>query len=133
MNFSEFPILNVNISGDYSLEELNEHAEYLEDEIEKMRKDAQAHSAEDKRKREEIDIKNQADAVVYQTESQVKEMADKLSDEDKGKIDAALGRLKEAQKGDNLDEIKSSLEILRRSQNSKVSNGFTSLGITITS
>ncbi len=81
-----------------------------EAEIEKMRKDAQAHSAEDKRKREEIDIKNQADAVVYQTEKQIKELGDKLSDEDKGKIEAAFGRLKEAQKGNNVDEIKSALE-----------------------
>ncbi len=57
-----------------------------EAEIEKMRKDATAHSAEDKRKREEIDVKNQADSVVYQTEKQIKEFGDKLGDEDKGKI-----------------------------------------------
>lgn len=81
-----------------------------ESEIEKMRKDAQAHSAEDKRKREEIDTKNQADSVMYQTEKQVKEMGDKLSSEDKGKIEAALGRLKEAQKGSNIEEIKSALD-----------------------
>lgn len=88
-----------------------------EGEIEKMRKDAQAHSAEDKRKREEIDIKNQADSVVYQTEKQIKEMGDKLNNEDKGKIEAALGRLKEAQKGSNTDEIKSSLDAVNTTWN----------------
>jgi molecular chaperone DnaK len=81
-----------------------------EDEIEKMKKEAQAHSVEDKRKKEEIETKNQADAVVYQTEKQINEMKDKISDEDKGKIETALGRLKEAQKSNNIDEMKSSLE-----------------------
>jgi len=47
---------------------------------------------------------------MYQTEKQVKEMGDKLSSEDKGKIEAALGRLKEAQKGSNIEEIKSALD-----------------------
>lgn len=88
-----------------------------ESEIEKMRKDAQAHSAEDKRKREEIDTKNLADAVIYQTENQIKEMGDKLNDEDKGKIEAAIGRLKEAKKGDNLDEIKSALDSVNTTWN----------------
>lgn len=86
-------------------------------EIEKMRKDAQVHSADDKRKREEIDTKNQADAVIYQTESQIKEMAEKLSAEDKSKVEAAIGRLKEAQKGNNIDEIKSSLDAVNSTWN----------------
>ncbi|MCB0282974.1 MAG: molecular chaperone DnaK [Calditrichae bacterium] len=88
-----------------------------ESEIEKMRKDAQAHASEDKRKREEIDIKNQADSVVYQTEKQIKEMADKLSADDKGKIETAIGRLKEAQKGSNTDEIKSALDAVNTTWN----------------
>ena len=88
-----------------------------ESEIDKMRKDAQAHSAEDKRKREEIDIKNQADSVVYQTEKQVNEMGDKLNDEDKNKIQTALGRLKEAQKGTNTNEIKSALDAVNSTWN----------------
>lgn len=81
-----------------------------EAEIEKMKKDAQAHAAEDKRKREEIETKNQADSIVYQTEKQIKEMEDKLSSEDKSKIETALGRLKEAQKGSNVDELKSAID-----------------------
>ena len=81
-----------------------------EDEIEKMKKEAQTHASEDKLKKEEIETKNQADAVIYQTEKQLDEMKDKINDEDKGKIEAALGRLKEAQKSNNIDEMKSSLE-----------------------
>ncbi len=81
-----------------------------EDEIEKMKKEAQSHASEDKLKKEEIETKNQADAVVYQTEKQLDEMKDKINDEDKGKIEAALGRLKEAQKSNNVDEMKSSLD-----------------------
>ena len=88
-----------------------------EAEIEKMRKDAQAHSAEDKRKREEIDIKNQADSVVYQTEKQIEEMKDKLTDDDKSKIETAIGRLKESQKSGNTDEIKSSLDAVNTTWN----------------
>ncbi len=81
-----------------------------EAEVEKMRKDAQAHAAEDKRKREEIDTRNQADSLVYQTEKQLKEMADKIADEDKTKIETAIGRLKESLKGSNIDEIKSAMD-----------------------
>ncbi len=81
-----------------------------EEEVEKMRKDAQAHAAEDKRKREEIDTRNQADSLVYQTEKQLKEMADKIADEDKTKIETAIGRLKESLKGSNIDEIKSAMD-----------------------
>lgn len=88
-----------------------------EAEVEKMRKDATAHSAEDKRKREEIDTKNQADSVIYQTEKQIKEFGEKLGDEDKGKIEAAIGRLKEAQKGANIDEIKSALDAVNTTWN----------------
>jgi len=70
-----------------------------EEEIEKMRKDATVHSAEDKRKREEIDVKNQADSVVYQTEKQIKEFGEKLSDDKKAPIEEALEELNCSQPG----------------------------------
>ncbi len=82
------------------------------DEVEKMVNEAKAHAAEDKKKREMIETRNQADQVIYQTEKQLKELGDKLDAALKGQIEAALGRLKEAVKSDNLDEIKSSLEAL---------------------
>ena len=81
-----------------------------EQEIEKMKKEAQAHAAEDKRKREEIETKNQADTTIYQTEKQLKEMGDKMSSEDKSKIETALGRLKEAHKNNDVNEMKSAME-----------------------
>jgi len=81
-----------------------------EQEIEKMKKEATAHAAEDKRKKVEIETKNQADAAVYQTEKQMKEMEDKIEADDKTKLETALGRLKEAQKGTNIDETKSAID-----------------------
>ncbi|RMH63094.1 MAG: molecular chaperone DnaK [Calditrichaeota bacterium] len=88
-----------------------------EDEVEKMRKDAQAHAAEDKRKREEIETRNQADSLVYQTEKQLKEMGDKVAADDKTKIETAIGRLKEALKGSNTDEIKSAMDAVNTAWN----------------
>lgn len=82
------------------------------EEVEKMKNDAKSHAAEDKKKREAVDIRNQADQLVYQTEKNISEMGDKLSADDKGKLEAAVGRVKEAIKTDNIDEMKSSTEAL---------------------
>lgn len=84
------------------------------DEVEKMVNDAKVHAAEDKKKRELIDLKNQADQVVYQTEKNVKEMGDKLEADAKNKIETAVGRVKEAIKSENTDELKSSLDALNQ-------------------
>jgi molecular chaperone DnaK len=88
-----------------------------EEEVEKMRKDAQSHSAEDSKRKEEVDVRNQVDTTVYQTEKQMQEMGDKLDAENKTKLETALGRLKEAQKGTNLDEMKSALDQLNKEWN----------------
>jgi len=88
-----------------------EHSSGLsKEEIEKMKQEAKSHAAEDKKKKELIDLRNQGDQIVYQTEKQMKEMQDKISSEDKSKLETALGRLKEALKSDNTDEIKSSID-----------------------
>ena len=84
------------------------------EEIEKMVNDAKAHSTEDKKQREEIDTKNAADQLVYQTEKNMKEYGDKLDGETKGKLEAAVGRLKEAVKGSNIEEIKSATDALNQ-------------------
>ena len=81
-----------------------------EQEIEKMKKDAKEHEAEDKRKKEEIDVKNQADSMIFQGESQLKEFESKLDGALKSKIQAAIDRLKEAAKGTNTAEIKSAMD-----------------------
>ncbi len=82
------------------------------DEVEKMKTDAKSNAADDKMKRESVDVRNQADQMVYQTEKNITEMEDKLPDEGKGKLEAAVGRVKEALKTENTDEIKSSTEAL---------------------
>lgn len=89
------------------------HSSGLSDaEIEKMRKDAKEHEGEDKKRREEVDTKNHADSLIFQTEKQMKEFGEKLTPDMKGKLETALGRLKEAVKGTNTDEIKSAMEAL---------------------
>lgn len=94
------------------------HSSGLSDaEIEKMRKDAKEHEGDDKRKREEVDTKNHADSLIFQTEKQIKEFGEKLTPEMKMKIETALGRLKESVKGTSTDEIKSSMEAVNAAWN----------------
>ena len=80
------------------------------DEVEKMVNDAKSHAADDKKKRELIDVRNQADQLVYQTEKNLKENQDKIDSGTKSKLEAAVGRLKEAVKTDNVNEIKSATD-----------------------
>lgn len=87
------------------------HSSGLTDtEIEKMKKDAKEHEAEDKQKRETIDLKNQADSMVFQGEKQLKEFEGKLDQDARAKIQTAIDRLKEASKTDNVNELKSAIE-----------------------
>jgi len=87
------------------------HSSGLTDtEIEKMKKDAKEHESEDKQKREAIDLKNQADSMVFQGEKQLKEFEGKLDQDARGKIQAAIDRLKEASKTENMSELKSAIE-----------------------
>ena len=79
-----------------------------------MVKDAEANADADKKKRESIDARNEADSLVYQTEKSLKEMGDKISADDKAKIEAAANELKEALKGDNTDDIKAKSEALKQ-------------------
>ncbi|HBG78927.1 MAG TPA: molecular chaperone DnaK [Phycisphaerales bacterium] len=81
-------------------------------EVEKMTKDAEAHAAEDKKRREVIDLKNQADQLVYSTEKTLKEHGEKVSAETRGKIESATNNLKEAAKGEDGDAIKKAMENL---------------------
>lgn len=82
------------------------------DEVEKMAKDAEAHAAEDKKRREVVDLKNQADQLVYSTEKTLKEHGEKVSGDVRGNIENALNGLKEALKGDDGEAIKRAMENL---------------------
>jgi molecular chaperone DnaK len=78
-----------------------------ESEIQQMVKDAQAHAGEDKRKREEVQTKNETDQLIYQTEKNLKELGDKLAADDRAKVEAALERAKQAIQSGNSTEIAS--------------------------
>jgi molecular chaperone DnaK len=81
-----------------------------EQEIERMKKDAKEHESEDKKKKEEIDLKNQADAMIFQGEKQLKEFEGKIDQGTRAKIQSAIDRLKEAVKTNNATELKSAID-----------------------
>jgi molecular chaperone DnaK len=82
------------------------------DEIQKMMRDAEAHADEDKRRREEAETRNQADTVVYQTEKLLRDNADKINADEKGRLESALTEVKDALKGDDTDRVRSASESL---------------------
>ena len=82
------------------------------EEVEKMRKDAEAHADEDKAKREEVESRNEADNTVYRSEKMLKDNADKISGDDKSKIEKAVAEVKEALKGSEAAAIKTASEKL---------------------
>ncbi|MCP4673041.1 MAG: molecular chaperone DnaK [Desulfobacula sp.] len=83
-----------------------------EDEIDKMVKDAELHADDDKKKRELIDTKNSAEALVDQTEKTLKEHGDKVDEETKKSIESAVEALKQSKDSNNIDEIKQKVEAL---------------------
>jgi molecular chaperone DnaK len=83
-----------------------------EDEIEQMVKDAESHADEDRRRREEADVRNNADSLVYTTEKSLRELGDQVSPDDRKAIDTALEEVKEALKGSDIDDIRRKTEIL---------------------
>ena len=86
-----------------------------DDEIEKMVKDAEANKEADKKKRESVDTRNQADTLVHSVEKQLKEHGDKLSAEDKTKLEQDIDALKQSLKSDSNDDIKDKVKSLTES------------------
>ncbi len=82
------------------------------EEIEKMQADAEAHAADDRKKRELIDTHNLAENTVYQTRKQIEEHGDKISAEARGKIESAINEVEAKMKGDDAEAIKRALEQL---------------------
>ena len=80
--------------------------------IEQMVRDAEAHAEEDRQRREEAEIRNNADSLVYQMEKVLRDNADKVSDEDKASIDGPLSELKTALAGNDMASIKAAHETL---------------------
>lgn len=80
--------------------------------IEEMIRDAEAHAEDDRRRRDEAEVRNNADSLVYQTEKVLREQGDKVSDEEKAAVEGPLATLKTAIAGNNLDDIKAATEAL---------------------
>ncbi|RDD63323.1 molecular chaperone DnaK [Ferruginivarius sediminum] len=83
-----------------------------EEDIEQMVKDAEAHAEEDKKRRELVDAKNQAEALIHTTEKTLGEVGDKVSDEDKKAVEDAVAQLRTANEGEDLEDIKQKTEQL---------------------
>ena len=84
------------------------------EDIEKAVKDAEQYAAEDAKIKEAVEIRNAADQSIYQSEKTLAEMGDKVSAEDKSKVEAALNKLKETVKGDDVEAIKADTEALQQ-------------------
>lgn len=84
-----------------------------DEEIEQMVKDAEAHAEEDKKQREKVEIRNEADQLVFTTEKTLKDLGDKVDESEKQKAEDAKAKLKKALEGDDTDEIKKASEELQ--------------------
>lgn len=83
-------------------------------EIEKMKDDAKQHAAEDEKRKEEIDLKNSADALIFSTEKQLDELGEKVPADKKAELESALEKLREAHKSENVDAIKPAMDELNK-------------------
>ncbi|MBO6230541.1 MAG: molecular chaperone DnaK [Ruminiclostridium sp.] len=84
------------------------------EEIDRAVKDAEAYAAEDAKKKEAVDVRNEAEQLAYQVEKSMTDFGDKVTDADKGAVNPKLDALKEALKGDNTDAIKNAKEELQK-------------------
>ena len=83
-----------------------------DEEIERMKKEAEEHKAEDEKRKEEADTKNEAEQLVFQTEKSLKDLGDKVTDSEKEEIEGLIKDVKDALEKDNIDDIKSSKDKL---------------------
>ena len=83
-------------------------------EIDKMVKQAEEHAEEDRRRKEEIEIRNNADSLIYTTEKTINELGDKISKEQKDKVNEAVNKLKESLKGKDIQDIKQKTDELTK-------------------
>ncbi len=85
-----------------------------EDDINQAIKDAEAHAAEDKKRKEEIEVKNNAESLVYNSQKTLDELGDKISGEEKAKVEAEIDNVKKTLEGSNVDAIKDATEKLTK-------------------
>ena len=82
------------------------------DDIDRMVRDAEAHAEDDRQRKEEAEVRNNADSLVYQTEKLLREQGDKITGDEKDKVEAGLKELKDALGGQDLEAIKRATETL---------------------
>ena len=85
-----------------------------EEDIDKAVKDAEAHAAEDKKKKEEIEVKNNAESLIYNSEKTLGDLGDKISSEEKAKVQTEIDNTKKALESNNTDQIKEATEKLTK-------------------
>jgi molecular chaperone DnaK len=109
-------ILNVSAkdlgTGKQQSIEIKSSSGLSEQEVEKMKKESETHADEDRKKREVVDLKNQADQLIYATEKTLKEHGSKVSADTRGNIESATNNLKEAIKGEDAEAIRRAIENL---------------------
>jgi molecular chaperone DnaK len=86
-----------------------------EDEINKMKNEAELHEEEDKKKKETVEAKNEADTLVYSTEKLISDLGEKISDTEKAKLNEEMEEVKKAVAADDIDNIKTATEKLTAS------------------
>src|ERR1043165_5788225 len=103
-------------TGKESKVEIKGHSGLSKDEIERMKKDAEAHAVEDKKRREVVDLRNQAEAVTLHVEKELQEHGDKVSPQERGELQNALNRVKELVKGEDKDSLQRALDELNKAR-----------------
>jgi len=98
------------------------------EEVEKMKHDAESHAEEDRKHRETVDLKNQADSMAYQMEKMLKEQGEKIPAEDRSNIESAISNLRSALKGDDAQSIKKAMESLEKSSHKVAEEMYKSAG-----
>jgi molecular chaperone DnaK len=111
-------ILNVSAkdlgTGKQQTVRIEQSAGLTDEEIERMQKDAEAHAEEDKRKKDLVDARNEAEAMCFQLEKLLKENADKLRESDKSAVTKSIEKVREAAKGDDTARIRSAIQELEQ-------------------
>ena len=85
-----------------------------EEDINRAVKDAEAHASEDKKKKEEVEVKNNAESLIYNSQKTLDELGDKVSGEEKSKVQAEIDNVKKTLEGNNVDEIKAATDKLTK-------------------
>ena len=83
-----------------------------EEEIERMKKDAELHAEEDKKRKELVEAKNNGDSMIHMTEKSLKELGDKVDADTKGNVEKEIANLKKVMEGDDIDAVKKATEAL---------------------